>query len=294
MPASRCAPPPPRHLLGAAASQHCSVTAHSRDAGVNVGCCALLIRIIGSQRPAGRGGTAPGLPGAQVQLAIRDGSAQRSSENGSKAGSKAATGGGGPQVAGRGTVEPGALLPEGAEAALLYVRFRAAAEPGLKGALSPSPVAVSQPVKYAASVAAVTPRSTGCWDVKVRRQNRMCPQLSILSQGRSRPPLALEDAVQMQPRSPPAADARWWRRGRAAAGGGGAQQGARVRAPAGGLPGGVLRGAGEPGGARRARPHRSPGLAAAGDDDALRRRLPHAGAGLPAAGAPIATQSGRI
>ena len=124
---------------------------------------------------------APGLPGAQVQLAIRDGSAQRSSENGSKAGSKAAKGGGGPQAAGRGTMEPGALLPEGAEAALLYVRFRAAAEPGLKGALPASPVAVSQPVKYAASVAAVTPRSTGCWHVKVRRQNRMLSAVSAVN-----------------------------------------------------------------------------------------------------------------
>lgn len=75
---------------------------------------------------------------SQVQLAIRDGrgsnGAQRSSDASGAAGSKGAVGGVGAGAAGREGGDPGALLPEGAEAALLYVRFRAAAEPGLKGA----------------------------------------------------------------------------------------------------------------------------------------------------------------
>lgn len=78
------------------------------------------------------GATKPLTP--QVQLAIREGrgagGAQRpAAENG-------AAGGAGPgrrdHPAGNGALP---ALPEGAEAALLYVRFRAAAEPGLKGKL---------------------------------------------------------------------------------------------------------------------------------------------------------------
>lgn len=80
---------------------------------------------------------------SQVQLAIRDGrgssGAQRSSDASGAAGSKGAAGGVGAGAAGREGGDPGALLPEGAEAALLYVRFRAAAEPGLKGAPGQTP-----------------------------------------------------------------------------------------------------------------------------------------------------------
>jgi conserved oligomeric Golgi complex subunit 3 len=69
-----------------------------------------------------------------VQLAIRDGhsagGAQRATQDGAAAGGAAAQGRRDASAA-NGAAP---LLPEGAEAALLYVRFRAAAEPGLKGA----------------------------------------------------------------------------------------------------------------------------------------------------------------
>lgn len=69
----------------------------------------------------------------QVQLAIREGrstgGAQRATQNGAAAGGAAAQGRRDASAA-NGAAP---LLPEGAEAALLYVRFRAAAEPGLKG-----------------------------------------------------------------------------------------------------------------------------------------------------------------
>ena len=61
----------------------------------------------------------------QVQAAIRDGrGAPRPATNGSAAVPPS------PTARGKGALP---ALPEGAEAALLYVRFRAAAEPGLKG-----------------------------------------------------------------------------------------------------------------------------------------------------------------
>lgn len=69
----------------------------------------------------------------QVQLAIREGrsggGAQRPAQNGAAAGG--AVGPGRRDASAANGAAP--LLPEGAEAALLYVRFRAAAEPGLKG-----------------------------------------------------------------------------------------------------------------------------------------------------------------
>ena len=64
----------------------------------------------------------------QVQAAIRDG----------RGGPRSATANGNavppPSPTARGSKGALPALPEGAEAALLYVRFRAAAEPGLKGA----------------------------------------------------------------------------------------------------------------------------------------------------------------
>ena len=79
----------------------------------------------------------------QVQLAIREGrgagGAQRPAPQDGAAGG-AAPGRQGSAAAVHGVVAA-PLLPEGAEAALLYVRFRAAAEPGLKGEAFQPPAA---------------------------------------------------------------------------------------------------------------------------------------------------------
>ena len=75
-----------------------------------------------------------------MQLAIREGrgiaGAQRPAPQDGAAGGAAPGRQGSAAAVNGGAAAP--LLPEGAEAALLYVRFRAAAEPGLKGeALKP-------------------------------------------------------------------------------------------------------------------------------------------------------------
>ncbi len=74
---------------------------------------------------------------SQVQGAI----VEAKTPNGAR--QKTENGGGGGAAAGNGLVRSGSgnakvPLAEGAETALLYVRFRAAAEPGLKGVLHPS------------------------------------------------------------------------------------------------------------------------------------------------------------
>lgn len=74
---------------------------------------------------------------SQVQGAI----AEAKTLNGAR--QKTENSGGGGAVAGNGLVRSGSgnakvPLAEGAETALLYVRFRAAAEPGLKGTVHPS------------------------------------------------------------------------------------------------------------------------------------------------------------
>ena len=68
-----------------------------------------------------------------MQLAIREGRGAGGAQR--PAAQKGASGGGAGPGRRDAAAANGALpaLPEGAEAALLYVRFRAAAEPGLKG-----------------------------------------------------------------------------------------------------------------------------------------------------------------
>ncbi len=112
----------------------------------------------------------------QVQLAIREGrgagGAQRpAAENG-------AAGGAGPgrrdHPAGNGALP---TLPEGAEAALLYVRFRAAAEPGLKGKLRQLNRRIRSRLSWAAvdiSVACDRRHTRGCWHTAGLTYSSVC------------------------------------------------------------------------------------------------------------------------
>ncbi len=112
----------------------------------------------------------------QVQLAIREGrgagGAQRpAAENG-------AAGGAGPgrrdHPAGNSALP---ALPEGAEAALLYVRFRAAAEPSLKGKLRQLNRRIRSRLSWAAvdiSVACDRRHTRGCWHTAGLTYSSVC------------------------------------------------------------------------------------------------------------------------
>ena len=80
-----------------------------------------------------------GIPGLQVQTAMAEArSAARSRETLANGHASSSSAHAGPPQAAAGPKGSGAapLLAEGTETALLYVRFRAAAEPGLKGSSS--------------------------------------------------------------------------------------------------------------------------------------------------------------